>query len=575
MRRICCFRIILLVALLCITTNVTAQLSTNEKPFSFDREDELVIKQRHANQSVIMPDLDMKKIEQEDYEDKDNKLPPRFGFRHKVNYNLNNSGTWYELPNGDKLWQLEVTCPNALSIGICYDKFWLPEGAKFFTYSKDKKQSLGAFTSRNNKGDREQPRGFATGMIFTSNIVLEYYQPKEIDKDAIISIEYVVHGYRYVNWGILSPGNAGDCMINVNCEDGQDWQDEKKAVAMVAVENFKYCTGSLINTTDFSEAPLFLTANHCVCDLKDAETDPNLDQTIFYWNYETTSCLNDSLNPIYTTSSATILANHSFSDFALLRLSEDPKELPDYTPYYLGWDVTGQAGEPGVCIHHPLGDTKKISFVANQPYPATYIGMAIDENMDHWCITSWETRYNRLGVVERGSSGSPLFNASHKVIGQLHGGMSKCSDGTKGPDWFGRLSCAWYGDDNPYIPNTIYKHLNCWIDSLGTGKETLEGLLVICGVRTYTTNRNLFSNIRIARTGRLTIQSEIEMMGNSIIIVEAGGVLTIDGGIISNADIILKEGAMLRVINGGIIRTRNALKAPVGTIIEVKYGKIE
>ena len=74
MRRICCFRIILLVALLCITTNVTAQLSTNEKPFSFDREDELVIKQRHANQSVIMPDLDMKKIEQEDYEDKDNKF---------------------------------------------------------------------------------------------------------------------------------------------------------------------------------------------------------------------------------------------------------------------------------------------------------------------------------------------------------------------------------------------------------------------------------------------------------------------------------------------------------------------
>ncbi|MBR4307354.1 MAG: trypsin-like peptidase domain-containing protein, partial [Bacteroidaceae bacterium] len=453
--------------------------------------------------------------------------------------------------------------------------FWLPEGAKFFTYSKDKKQSLGAFTSKNNKGDRCQPRGFATRNIYTSNMILEYFQPKETDIDAIISIEYIVHGYKYINRSNSSPYNAGDCTVNVNCDKGLDWQDEKNAIAMVAVENYRYCTGSLLNTTNFSQAPLFLTANHCIYDLKDAEMDPNLDQTIFYWNYETTGCLNDSLNPIYTTSSATVLANNSLGDFALLRLSEDPKELPDYTPYYLGWDATGQAGEPGVCIHHPQGDVKKISIVAVQPYPATYIGTAVDEYMDHWCITAWESIQNRLSIVQRGSSGSPLLNASHKVIGQLHGGLSNCNNGVNGPDWFGRLSSAWYGEENPYIPNTVHKRLHCWLDSLGTRTEILEGLLVIRKARTFTKNRNLFSNIRITSTGCLTIQSEIDMMGNSTVLVEEGGVLTIDGGIVSNADIILKDGAKLRVINGGIINTRNALKAPVGAKIEIEFGIIE
>ena len=290
---------------LCLSFNVYAQLSTNEKPVSFIMKSEMKESKRTAFQTVTTPVLDMEKIEAEDEEDDKYDMPPRFGYSHRVNYDLNNSGTWYTLPNGDKLWQLNVICPNALSVNFCYDKFWLPDGGKLFVFSKDKKHSLGAFTSRNNKGTREQLRGFATGLIYGCDVTLEYYQPKEVNTDAIISIEFVVHGYRYIDLEERSFGNAGNCMVNVNCEEGLEWQNEKTAIALIIVNGERYCTGSLINTTDLSQKPYLLTADHCLGgwannNIKyDAVTLPNLDHYSFYWDYEAPGCSNVNVEPNY------------------------------------------------------------------------------------------------------------------------------------------------------------------------------------------------------------------------------------------------------------------------------------
>ena len=212
-------RILLLIAYLCTQVSVYAQLSTNEHPVSFDSKLRLTEIFKSPIYAVTMPILDMEKIEAEDKDNGRNGMLPRFGYKHKVNFDLNNSGIWYELPNGDKLWQLNVTCPNALSVNICYDKFWIPEGGKLFVYSKDKKQSIGAFTYRNNKGDRNHIRGFATELIYGSNVVLEYYQPKDVTADAIISLDYIVHGYK----NLKDRNSSQPCMVNINCDEGLNW----------------------------------------------------------------------------------------------------------------------------------------------------------------------------------------------------------------------------------------------------------------------------------------------------------------------------------------------------------------
>ncbi|GHT79590.1 hypothetical protein AGMMS50262_23470 [Bacteroidia bacterium] len=134
--------------------NIHGQISTKELPVSFSLEQ--IIKSSNDEKFLkVMPAINMEKIYKEDMEDEQNGIPPRFGYGHKVNYNLENSGIWTVLPNGDRIWQLEISCPKALSINLLYDKFWLPEKAKFFIYSNDKKHSIGAFTSINNKGNEK------------------------------------------------------------------------------------------------------------------------------------------------------------------------------------------------------------------------------------------------------------------------------------------------------------------------------------------------------------------------------------------------------------------------------------
>lgn len=157
MRRI--FTIAIFMVLLYFHGN--AQISTSELPVSFSLSQIDFQTGRAANKKTLYPQ-DMSSIRSEDEEDERSGIPPRFGYRIKVDFDMANSGTWFDLPTGDKIWQLNIESLGALSLNLLYDKFWLPEGAKFFVYTSDKKHSIGAFTSRNNKGKKETPQEFAT-----------------------------------------------------------------------------------------------------------------------------------------------------------------------------------------------------------------------------------------------------------------------------------------------------------------------------------------------------------------------------------------------------------------------------
>ncbi|WP_282003757.1 hypothetical protein [Veillonella denticariosi] len=182
--------ILLMSLFICVFFSVNAQISTDEEPVSF-REGNIPSRFSVSQDIRIMPALDMNRIEQEDAKDEANGLPPRFGYPHEVSLDLENSGHWQELSNGDRLWQLTIRCPQALSINLLYDRFWLPEGGKFFIYTADQKHSIGAFTSINNKGGRDNVQGFATGLLYGDEVTLEYYQPKQVTEQAIISVSSV------------------------------------------------------------------------------------------------------------------------------------------------------------------------------------------------------------------------------------------------------------------------------------------------------------------------------------------------------------------------------------------------
>ena len=137
----------LFVFLFCL--QASAQISTKEVPVGFKFN-----LSREQISEIVMPAIDIIKLQEDDEKEEDLGLPPRFGFTHAVDLNLLDAGSWYTLENGDKICHLTIVCPKALSVNLLYDKFWLPDGVKFFIYSNDRRHSIGAFTSANNKGDK-------------------------------------------------------------------------------------------------------------------------------------------------------------------------------------------------------------------------------------------------------------------------------------------------------------------------------------------------------------------------------------------------------------------------------------
>lgn len=229
----------LILIYLIVSSAVYSQITTDELPTSFTLE---LNKTRSSHEEDVkrMPNIDVKKLYLEDDENDKLGLPPRYGFTHLVDLNLENSGVWTKLSNGDRLWRLTILCPEAISIDLDYDKFWLPKGSKFFVYTKDNKQTIGAITSELTLSqDRNSPRGFGTGTLMSEEVVLEYYEPANVKTTAIISISSIIHGYKKVN--LVTNRNLSKSSteyININCPEGEQWQNEKNAVAFIRNQGY-------------------------------------------------------------------------------------------------------------------------------------------------------------------------------------------------------------------------------------------------------------------------------------------------------------------------------------------------
>lgn len=413
----------------------------------------------------VMSPIDVEALKAEDAIDAQYKdLPFRFAYGHDVNFTPDNSGSWFDLPNGNRIWRLKVKSKDALSMNVTFASYNLPIGAKLFIYSSDRNYKIGAFTSDNNK---------ISGVLGTSaipgdEIVIEYNEPANASFEADLVIETVAHAYRDVfkiakevsqNKGF---GDSGNCNNNVVCPEADDWGDQIRSVAMITLSNgTRWCSGSLLNNVLEDGTPYFLTANHCV--------GGGVTNWVFYFNYDSDICDEggDGNDGILTqsVSGSTLLENTNtpgagnstdpmMTDMALLLLDETPPD--DYNVFYSGWDWSGVAPATAVGIHHPSGDVKKISWDTDETGISGYLDVTgTGGGTTHWHINDWED-----GTTEGGSSGSPLFNDNYQVIGQLHGGYASCSNNVD--DYYGRLALS-------------FQYIQEWLDPDSSGVTSING----------------------------------------------------------------------------------------------------
>lgn len=397
--------------------------------------------------TITTESLNLSTIKAYDEEvDQYKETPYRFGIEREVNINLFEEAKHEVLNKGDKLWTLGVKCPKATSINFLFSDWYIPEGGQLSIWNKNRTEFIGVFTHENNK----EYNSFAVGLVHDSEVFIEYYEPYWVEDEAQIRIGTIIHGYRKAinKWedtekGVF--GNSGSCNMNVNCPDGADWQNEKRGVALILNGGSAWCTGSLINTTAQDGSEYFLTAAHC---------DATESNWVFYFNHEAAGCSNSTAPTNQSISGATQVASGSASDYHLVRLSANVPS--SYDPYYNGWDRSGSAVPSAVGIHHPSGDIKKISFDDDPLTTTSYLSSTSSSSGNHWRVETWE----RNTTTEGGSSGSPLFDQNHRIIGQLHGGYAACGNTTS--DWYGALESSWIG-------------LGTYLDPLGTGALTLDG----------------------------------------------------------------------------------------------------
>ncbi|MCB0476663.1 MAG: T9SS type A sorting domain-containing protein [Crocinitomicaceae bacterium] len=393
----------------------------------------------------------------------------RSGITKPVNLSLEETGEWMDLDEGGRIWIMRFQAPNAVATSLYMENVSIPAGAYLNIYTPDKQFLRGAFDAQS-FGERGR---FTHDDLPGEELILELYEPESVEGQTHFTIASLC--YMYVMPQHLLKA-SGSCNVDVNCSEGTNFEDQKKAV--VRIKTYKggwvgWCSGKLMNNTNQDCRPMILTAWHC--GLGNGFSDPtqnDLDNYIFYFNYQLSDCgsgtaQNDQVLGCSMLGNSQDGGGDNGSDFMLVELNS---AIPwSYDVFYAGWDANNSASSSGVTMHHPSGDYKKISTYTS-PTISDAFGTATGS---HWRV-SWVATANGHGVTEGGSSGCPLFNAQGNVIGQLTGGGASCSSPTS-PDLYGKMAYNW--NSNTGVGGDALQTL---LDPSNTGVMTFYGTYPPC-----------------------------------------------------------------------------------------------
>ncbi len=442
-----------------LTGKLSAQVSYGGKPYPYETR-------KAVHEMVRMPGFDYNQVLKEikSSEIPDGKKPLPVAWNYEVNFNTSNSGYWQQTDDGVRLWRLEIYSEEAFAIGIFFNEFLLQEGARIFIYNPEQTDIRGSFDHRSNKISGNLPVSFIPG----EKVIIELQVSEKLIDFGRLEVGTVSHAFIDL-FGISDYkdgryGLSGNCNVDINCPSGEFWQEVKRSVCRIIFKRSttslsELCTGTLINNTNSDGVPYLLTANHCISTAFSAES------AVFYFEYESPECDGPDGQVNRTTAGSVIKATSDSLDFSLLLLSEDIPE--SYNPYFAGWTRTTSPASSSVCIHHPMGDVKKIS-VENDPVTSQYQPVNppswLNESVPNgfWRVTRWDE-----GATEGGSSGSPLFNNNKMIVGNLTGGDATCANPVN--DYFSKFHMCW----DYYSPST--KQLKSWLDEKNTGSLAVIG----------------------------------------------------------------------------------------------------
>jgi len=460
--------------------------------------------------SVVVPALDRPALEAEDDQRAANGEASRFAVSNAVTISPDTHGVWEVADAAWSLWRLRVGAPGSSHVNLGFGRFVLPPTGRLQIFSEESIQNnsqsfLRPFTSADNSVSRE----LWTPVVDGDKMVIELYVQTAQKHLVDLLLTHIGSGYRYFGAGYHAVRDgSGSCNVDVVCPQGAAWVAEIPSVAAISTGGSIFCTGVMLNNTAQDGRNFFLTANHC---------GVSAGSLVCYWNYQRSVCGSGSGPLNQFTTGAQHRASYSTSDFHLVELNSTPN--PAWGVTYAGWSRSTADASSAVAIHHPQGDDKKISFEYQSTTTTSYGGTSQPGNGSHVRVIDWD-----LGTTEPGSSGSPLFDQNHRVIGQLHGGGAAC--GNNQSDWYGRISRSWTGGGGSS------SRLSNWLDPIGTGQTTLDTLgsnaasASVFGLGCYTSyatyHEGFSGSFDMSGSGSSTVSIVMTPSGNGYAVTQGG-----------------------------------------------------
>lgn len=391
---------------------------------------------------------------------------------------------------GDSAYgKFAIKVNGALSSSINFDKFYLPNGTEMYIYNENGSMITGPITEKENNPDQIWGSWVYQGPWLT----IEIRTPLSTLKQLILHANNIAYGYKKVY--VSGFGQSAPCEINVLCPLGNGWENERNSVALgISGDGTETFSGSLIINTCNTNRPFFLTANHVY---EEATPVRNVTGWRFTFQAWSPTCTNSQNSDGVTYSGSTLRANDAGSDFCLVELNNTPPANSGIN--YSGWSRANVAPPSGVSISHPMGDVMKIASFNQPPTQQTFLGS------NDWNVI-WAN-----GTVEPGSSGGPLYNNDHRIVGQVHGGNPSTICNANDNAFFGRFDLSWTGG------GTNATGLSSWLDpnnsgALTTNTTNVSSLVPFVGVLSISgsdavcsaTSQYTLNNNGIPATGNIT-----------------------------------------------------------------------
>lgn len=361
----------------------------------------------------------------------------QFAVAKKVNIdvvsdeNIREEGDFY-------IYTLLLVAEEARNVSIAFDSFCLSENAILSIYTRyELTDSITA--DQNNENNRWASRVYQGDSLTFS---LKY--PKGEKEHTVLHIGTVNFGYKPFGQEFYgNPGASAACNLNVVCPEANGWQNERNSVALIVSGGIAQCTGTLIMNACNRSTPYLLSANHCL--------NSSVNSWVFQFQYWSPTCNPNGVgNESVQFNGCVNRANSAPTDFLLLQLNTVP--AANLGLFYSGWDRNATPPNGSVNIHHPAGDLMKFSQDLNTSTTTSWGG-----TNNHW-FDIFE-----IGTVQPGSSGSPLYDMNHRIVGQLHGDQQNMGNyclQRRGE--YGRFDLSWTGG------GTSTTRLSSWLGTTGT-----------------------------------------------------------------------------------------------------------